>query len=195
MQIDKRKWSTEQIEKNNGKLGAQIIVNHLIKNRWKMWFISNVEGNSLYSVSLTSGEKVIVGFTEEAIASNYINKKVVAKSLSRSFGSKIVLVQFTLARIGTIMKNNMEIATFKKDNTTVNNLIPSPYSTIIVNPTGVDNFVPINIDVVMSKLINDGDIDVDQFNEDDDEHDYNIYSLNKKEKKYFLEDSEEDDIV
>jgi len=195
MKIDKRKWSTEQIEKNNGRLGAQIIINHLIKNSWKMWFISNVEGNSLYSVSLTSGEKVIVGFTEEVIASNYVNKKVVAKSLSRSFGNKIVLVQFTLARIGTIMKNNMEVATFKKDNTTFNNLIPSPYSTIIVNPIGADNFIPINIDVVMSKLINDGDVDVDQFNEDDDEHDYSIYSLNKKEKKYFLEDSEEDDIV
>ena len=191
MEIDKRKWSIEQIEKNNGKLGAQIVVNQLIQKKWKMWFISNIEGNTIYSVGLTSGEKVIVGFTAENIASNYINKNIVAKTLARTFGKKIVLVEFPLLKIGHIMKSNMEITTSKKNNMMINNLVPSPYSTIIVNPVGIDNFIPINVDIVMNKLIKDGDVDLDDY-DDDDEHNYNIYILNQKEKKYFLEEEDEE---
>jgi len=191
MEIDKRKWSIEQIEKNNGKLGAQIVVNQLIQKKWKMWFISNIEGNTIYSVGLTSGEKVIVGFTAENIASNYINKNVVAKTLARTFGKKVVLVEFPLLKIGHIMKSNMEITTSKKNNMMINNLVPSPYSTIIVNPVGIDNFIPINVDIVMNKLIKDGDVDLDDY-DDDDEHNYNIYILNQKEKKYFLEEEDEE---
>jgi len=190
MKLDKRKWSIEQIEKNNGKLGAQIVVNQLIQKKWKMWFISNIEGNTIYSVGLTSGEKVIVGFTAENIASNYINKSVVIKTLTRTFGKKIVLVEFPLLKIGHIMKSNMEITTSKKNNMMINNLVPSPYSTIIVNPVGIDNFIPINVDIVMNKLIKDGDVDLDDY--DDDEHNYNIYILNQKEKKYFLEEEDEE---
>jgi len=191
MEIDKRKWSIEQIEKNNGKLGAQIVVNQLIQKKWKMWFISNIEGNTIYSVGLTSGEKVIVGFTAENIASNYINKNIVAKTLARTFGKKVVLVEFPLLKIGHIMKSNMEITTSKKNNMMINNLVPSPYSTIIVNPVGIDNFIPINVDIVMNKLIKDGDVDLDDY-DDDDEHNYNIYILNQKEKKYFLEEEDEE---
>ena len=191
MKLDKRKWSIEQIEKNNGKLGAQIVVNQLIQKKWKMWFISNIEGNTIYSVGLTSGEKVIVGFTAENIASNYINKSVVIKTLTRTFGKKIVLVEFPLLKIGHIMKSNMEITTSKKNNMMINNLVPSPYSTIIVNPVGIDNFIPINVDIVMNKLIKDGDVDLDDY-DDDDEHNYNIYILNQKEKKYFLEEEDEE---
>ena len=67
MLIDSRKWTIEHIEKNVGRLGAQIIVNQLIVNKWKMWFIGNTDGNSLYTVDLSSGEKVIVGFTVQIL--------------------------------------------------------------------------------------------------------------------------------
>ena len=60
MKIDSRKWTSEHIENNIGKLSAQIIINQLIDNGWHMWFVGNTDGNSLYTVDLSSGEKVIV---------------------------------------------------------------------------------------------------------------------------------------
>ena len=79
MKIDSRKWTNDYIENNVGKLGAQIVVNELIKNEWKMWFVGNTNGNSLYTVDLSSGEKVIVGFTDENVAANYVNKAEIRK--------------------------------------------------------------------------------------------------------------------
>ena len=91
MLIDSRKWTTDHIEKNVGRLGAQIIVNQLIVNKWNMWFIGNTDGNSLYTVDLSSGEKVIVGFTAESIAATYVNKPEIKHALSKNFGKRLFL--------------------------------------------------------------------------------------------------------
>ena len=50
MQKDKRKWTAEYIEGNVGKLTAQIVLNNLIDNNYKMWFIGNTDCNCLYTV-------------------------------------------------------------------------------------------------------------------------------------------------
>ena len=94
MKADARKWTNKHIESNIGKLGAQIIVNQLIDNEWKFWFVGNTDGNSLYTVDLSSGEKVIVGFTTEDIAAAYINKQTIRNGLAKNFGSKVVIVIF-----------------------------------------------------------------------------------------------------
>ena len=72
---DVRKLTREEIEDKPGRLAGQIILNQLHDNKFHMWFIGNTEGNQLYTVTLSNEEKAIVGFINEAIASNYINRK------------------------------------------------------------------------------------------------------------------------
>ena len=72
---DMKKWTNEEIEDNPGRLAGQIILNQLLDNNFHMWFIGNTEGNQLYTVTLSNEEKAIVGFIDEGIASNYINRK------------------------------------------------------------------------------------------------------------------------
>ena len=72
---DMRKLTREEIADKPGRLAGQIILNQLHDNKFHMWFIGNTEGNQLYTVTLSNEEKAIVGFIDEAIASNYINRK------------------------------------------------------------------------------------------------------------------------
>ena len=51
MQKDKRKWTAEYIEGNVGKLTAQIVLNNLIDNGYKMWFIGNTDVPTLVTFS------------------------------------------------------------------------------------------------------------------------------------------------
>ena len=109
MEIDKRKWTAEYIENNVGKLTAQIVLNNLIASGWKMWFIGNTDGNCLYTVELSNNERVVVGFTSQDIASVYVNKPEVKKTLFKMFGDKIVLVEFSFPKIHKIMNSNHSI--------------------------------------------------------------------------------------
>ena len=81
-----RKSTREEIEETPGRLAGQIILNQLHDNKFHMWFIGNTEGNQLYTVTLSNEEKAIVGFINEAIASNYINRKNIIAQINRSFG-------------------------------------------------------------------------------------------------------------
>ena len=72
---DLRKWTREEIESAPGRLAAQIVFNQLIRNKFFMWFVGNVEGNQLYTVTLSNKEKALVSFTQESIAGNYINRE------------------------------------------------------------------------------------------------------------------------
>ena len=56
---DLRKWTREEIESAPGKLAAQIVFNQLIRNKFFMWFVGNVEGNQLYTVTLSNKEKAL----------------------------------------------------------------------------------------------------------------------------------------
>ena len=96
MQKDKRKWTAEYIEGNVGKLTAQIVLNNLIDNGYKMWFIGNTDGNCLYTVELSNNERVVVGFTSQEIASVYVNKPEVKKKTSTVYYRTMTSVMNTL---------------------------------------------------------------------------------------------------
>ena len=83
---DLRKWTREEIESAPGRLAAQIVFNQLIRNKFFMWFVGNVEGNQLYTVTLSNKEKALVSFTEESIAGNYINREGIIGQINESFG-------------------------------------------------------------------------------------------------------------
>ena len=201
MQKDKRKWTAEYIEGNVGKLTAQIVLNNLIDNGYKMWFIGNTDGNCLYTVELSNSERVVVGFTSQEIASVYVNKPEVKKTLFKMFGDKIVLVEFSFPKIHKIMNSNHSI--FSQDVTTnsplAQNLLdhfrPEPLQTIILNPSGKASFIPLNADYVMDKIISENMY----YQDDDEEVDgeksavFELYKLDKETKRYEIKEINDSD--
>ena len=148
---DLRKWTWEEIESTPGRLAAQIVFNQLIRNKFFMWFVGNVEGNQLYTVTLSNKEKALVSFTNESIACNYINRKGIIKQINESFGPKVVLVSMSLRKIDEIMQNNMTASIEMGPNVITQQLMKVPMQTIIVNPNDRDFFVPLNIPYLIQK--------------------------------------------
>jgi len=201
MQKDKRKWTAEYIEGNVGKLTAQIVLNNLIDNNYKMWFIGNTDGNCLYTVELSNNERVVVGFTSQEIASVYVNKPEVKKTLFKMFGDKIVLVEFSFPKIHKIMNSNhIHSHEITVGSTMAQNIIeafrPDPLETIILNPSGKASFIPLNVEYMMDKIISE-----ELFYDDDDDEDedgqksavFELYKLDKETKRYELKEISDTD--
>ena len=201
MQKDKRKWTAEYIEGNVGKLTAQIVLNNLIDNGYKMWFIGNTDGNCLYTVELSNNERVVVGFTSQEIASVYVNKPEVKKTLFKMFGDKIVLVEFSFPKIHKIMNSNhIHSHEITVGSTMAQNIIeafrPDPLETIILNPSGRASFIPLNVEYMMDKIISE-----ELFYDDDDDEDedgqksavFELYKLDKETKRYELKEISDTD--
>ena len=195
MEIDKRKWTAEHIESNVGKLTAQIILNNLIKNNWKMWFIGNTDGNCLYTVELSNNERVVVGFTSQEIGSIYVNKNEVKKSLLKMFGDKIVLVEFSIPKIFNIMTSNHVSSKTLGQGSILDVFSPLPLQTIIVNPSGKASFVPLNVEYILDKLINEDDYVCDDYDDDESEKSsvFELYKLDKETKRYELKEVNDSD--
>ena len=201
MQKDKRKWTAEYIEGNVGKLTAQIVLNNLIDNGYKMWFIGNTDGNCLYTVELSNNERVVVGFTSQEIASVYVNKPEVKKTLFKMFGDKIVLVEFSFPKIHKIMNSNhIHSHEVTVGSTMAQNIIeafrPDPLETIILTPSGKASFIPLNVEYMMDKIISE-----ELFYDDDDDEDedgqksavFELYKLDKETKRYELKEISDTD--
>ena len=181
---DLRKWSHEEIESQPGKLAAQIVFNRLVKNDFHMWFIGNVDGNQLYTVTLSNEEKAIVSFTDEYIASNYINRSDIIRQVRKSFGPKVVLVSMSLHKIDEIMKNNMTASVSMSPNALVHQLIKTPIQTVVVNPNAHDFFIPLNIPYIMSKWNENDDVLDFNIEKDRENKTLSIYEIDTDLKKY-----------
>ena len=181
---DLRKWTREEIESAPGKLAAQIVFNQLIRNKFFMWFVGNVEGNQLYTVTLSNKEKALVSFTEESIAGNYINREGIIGQINESFGPKVVLVSMSLRKIDEIMQNNVAASIALGPNIITQQLTKSPLQTIIVNPNDRDFFVPLNIPYLIQehkKQINSLEFSI---NDNNDNKELCLYDIDKELKKY-----------
>ena len=181
---DLRKWTNEEIENQPGRLAAQIVLNRLIKNDFQMWFVGNVDGNQLYTVTLSNEEKAIVSFTDEYIASNYINRSDIIRQVRKSFGPKVVLVSMSLQKIDEIMKNNMTTSVSMGPNALVHQVIKTPIQTVIVNPNAHDFFIPLNIPYIMQKCNENDDIMEFSIEGDKENKELSIYEIDKELKKY-----------
>ena len=181
---DLRKWTNEEIENQPGRLAAQIVLNRLIKNDFQMWFVGNVDGNQLYTVTLSNEEKAIVSFTDEYIASNYINRSDIIRQVRKSFGPKVVLVSMSLQKIDEIMKNNMTASVSMGPNALVHQVIKTPIQTVIVNPNAHDFFIPLNIPYIMQKCNENDDIMEFSIEGDKENKELSIYEIDKELKKY-----------
>ena len=181
---DLRKWTNEEIENQPGRLAAQIVLNRLIKNDFQMWFVGNVDGNQLYTVTLSNEEKAIVSFTDEYIASNYINRSDIIRQVRKSFGPKVVLVSMSLQKIDEIMKNNMTTSVAIVPNALVHQVIKTPIQTVIVNPNAHDFFIPLNIPYIMQKCNEKNDIMEFSIEDDKENKELSKYEIDKELKKY-----------
>ena len=181
---DLRKWTNVEIENQPGRLAAQIVLNRLIKNDFQMWFVGNVDGNQLYTVTLSNEEKAIVSFTDEYIASNYINRSDIIRQVRKSFGPKVVLVSMSLQKIDEIMKNNMTTSVAMGPNALVHQVIKTPIQTVIVNPNAHDFFIPLNIPYIMQKCNEKNDIMEFSIEDDKENKELSIYEIDKELKKY-----------
>ena len=189
MNIDKRKWTDEYIENNIGKLSAQIIINQLIELNWNLWFIGNTEGNTLYTVDFSSGEKVIVGFTTEDIAGAHINKPEIKDGLHKTFGKKLVLVEFSLSKIHEIMQGNIQVVNKFLPGQLVQSFVPQPMKTIIVNPSGNNSFVPLNVPFLLESLLKEGEVEEGMGLT---ACSFSTYTMDKSSKRYIPVENEEE---
>ena len=181
---DLRKWTNEEIESRPGRLAAQIVLNRLIKNDFQMWFVGNVDGNQLYTVTLSNEEKAIVSFTDEYIASNYINRSDIIRQVRKNFGPKVVLVSMSLHKIDEIMQNNMTSQVAMGPNALVHQVIKTPIQTVIVNPNAHDFFIPLNIPYIMQKCNERNDIMEFSIEGDKENKELSIYEMDTELKKY-----------
>ena len=181
---DMRKLTREEIEDKPGRLAGQIILNQLHDNKFHMWFIGNTEGNQLYTVTLSNEEKAIVGFINEAIASNYINRKNIISTINRSFGPKVVLVNLSLHKIHEVMENNFSASVQITPNTMTHQLTKQPIQTVIVNPNDHDFFVPLNIPYIIKKYSEKVELGGFDIEEHKDDKELSFYEIDKESKRY-----------
>ena len=149
-----------------------------------MWFVGNTEGNQLYTVTLSNEEKAVVGFINESIASNYINRKNIIAMINKSFGPKVVLVNLSLHKIHEVMENNFSTSVQITPNTMTHQLTKQPIQTVIVNPNDHDFFVPLNIPYIIKKYANNiegGDFEIENHK---DEKELSFYEIDRDSKRY-----------
>ena len=183
---DLRKFSNEEIEGKPGRLAAQIVFNRLITNEVNMWFVGNVEGNQLYTVTLSNEEKAIVAFTDEYIAHNYINRRTIIRQINKSFGPKLVLVNMSLQKINEIMQSNMTASISMGPDMLTQQLMKSPIETLIVNPNDRDFFIPLNIPYIMQYYESINNDDIISLGTDEENKELSIYEIDKELKRYVL---------
>ena len=181
---DMNKLTYEEIEAKPGRLAGQIVLNQLYDNDFHMWFVGNTEGNQLYTVTLSNEEKAIVGFINEAIASNYINRKNIITQINRSFGPKVVLVNLSLHKIHEVMENNFSASVQITPNTMTHQLTKQPIQTVIVNPNDHDFFVPLNIPYIIKKYSEKVELGGFDIEEHKDDKELSFYEIDKESKRY-----------
>ena len=181
---DMKKWTNEEIESNPGRLAAQIILNQLLDNKFRMWFVGNTEGNKLYTVTLSNEEKAIVSFIDEGIASNYINRKNIIARINESFGPKVVLVTLSLHKIHEVMENNFSTSVQITPETMTHQLTKQPIQTVIVNPNDHDFFVPLNIPYIIKKYADNIEVGDFEIENHKDEKELSFYEIDRESKRY-----------
>lgn len=133
----------EEIIKKPGYLAAKIIYNLMFDNNFDLCFIGNTMGNTLYTVQLNNKQTAIVCFTNDSLLESYVNRKVVKNTINKRFGNEIVSVTMNICTLDAILTG------YESPNDEV-------VDTIIVNPNTKDYFLPLNIKLFSSMIINSG---------------------------------------
>jgi len=172
------KLTREEISEKPGQLAAKIVYNLMCDNNFDLFFIGNTLGNTLYTVQLNNKERAIVCFTDESILQSYINRGAIRKGLNNSYGDKIVCVKINICTLNVILSEYMEDDIDHIDN------VDETVRTIIVNPNTKDYFIPLNIEIMSSLIIDSGDIDIEDIDGRVDAEDLKTLEYDKEEKRF-----------
>lgn len=161
--------TTKEIESKPGILSAQIVLDKIVKNNNKLWFIGNLFGTALLTVGVNNSYG-IVAFTDFNIAHSFINRN--RKLLLNNFGEHIVCANLSLMYLQTML--NPETVQIL-DN-------------ILINPALPTFFVPLKLTQVRSILQrSSANIDEDNFDSYDEEKLTHLV-FNKETKQYEVHD-------
>lgn len=166
------KLTREEISEKPGQLAAKIVYNLMCEKNFDLFFIGNTLGNTLYTVQLNNKERAIVCFTDESILQSYINRGVIRKGINNSYGDKIVCVKINICTLNAILSEYIE------------DDMDETVKTIIVNPNTKDYFIPLNIEVMSSLIIDSGDIDIEDIDGRVDAEDLKTLEYDKEEKRF-----------
>jgi len=174
---DSNKMTREEIINKPGYLSAKIVFNTLYDNKFDLFFIGNIMGNSLYTVQLNNNERALVGFTDEYLLKSYTNRNKINNMLRNMFGSKIVSVNMNICALNNLL--------YGKDNDYEN----VDLRTIVINPNDKDFFIPVHIDTLYKYIMNNNIIDEDHI---DNQSQDNLRELlyDKEDKMYLFQEDD-----
>jgi len=124
--IDNSKKSYKEIEKQPGKLSAQITMNTLVQNKFKLWFIGSPMGDRLFNIILTNGISTTPAWTSYGICKSFINRENMKLSVLKIFGKNVVAVKMSLFHLQSAL-NPMNVDALEH---------------LIINPNSSDFFIP-----------------------------------------------------
>jgi len=139
----------DEIEKNPGVLSANIMMDIIKNNDYKVSIISDVMQNGLYITNMNNETRAIVSFTDNKLALSYVNRKNIINTVKLAFGKHLLLIGTSILNIHKIV--NMRNA-FQQN---VMNQQTHPIDQIIVNPNyDGDYFLPLSLSYIADYIIN-----------------------------------------
>jgi len=143
------KIAKDEIEKNPGVITANIMMDIIKNNDYRVWIISDVMQNGLYITNMNNESRSIVAFTDNKLALSYTNRKNIINTIKLAFGKQLLLIGTSILHIHKIV--NMRSA-FQQN---VMNQHVQPMDQIIINPNYEgDYFLPLSLSYIANHIIN-----------------------------------------
>jgi len=151
LQSNKTPKDRAEILKTPGQLSAQIVMNSIIDNDYKVWVIVNVRNGVFFHVNISEESLATVAFTSKALALGYSNRKLSSRVIYKNFGKKFALMETTLMFLYDQMN-----ATNK-----------AFMGNMIFNPNTADFYIPIPLsyvgEMIDKKLVDYNPIEHDNY--------------------------------
>jgi len=143
------KIAKDEIEKNPGVISANIMMDVIKNNDYKISIISDVMQNGLYVTNMNNNTRAIVAFTDNKLALSYVNRKNIINTVKIAFGKHLLLIRTSILHVNKIV--NMRNA-FQQNMT--NQQVQS-MDQIIINPNYDGSyFLPLSLSYISNYIMN-----------------------------------------
>jgi len=123
---DKTKMEFKEIENKPGVLPAKIIMNSVMKDKFRLWFVGDTMGTRLFTIVMSNGTITTPTWTNYNICKSFINRSNVKMNMLKCFGRDLVAIEMSLFHLQSI----------------INPMNASSLEFLIINPNSKDFFVP-----------------------------------------------------
>ena len=134
--VDKVKMDVGQIEKKPGTLPAKIIMDNLVKSKYKVWVLSNLEGSTLFSLALSTGDFATPVWTDFNLLKSYSNRELSRKKIFKHLGNGYSAIHTSLFLLQNVF----------------NPINYPPTQTLLINPNSRDYFIPLSLLQIQSNF-------------------------------------------